>query len=147
MNARDLKKSPRLRAGGGARSALLVGVLFALSSSVSFVDFARNHSDSTISATSGQQKDTWPPKEAVLAYLDGQTIAQSAEKESRASTDRRTRALDSARRLAGELDQGLEHARRLLGPEDQIVMASLRHLLEPRDAVGLDGHPPARREV
>ena len=69
MNAHDLKKSARLRARGGARSALLVGGLIALIIGVSFVYFARNHSASTISATSGQQKDTWPPEEAVNPQL------------------------------------------------------------------------------
>ena len=51
------------------------------------------------------------------------------------------------RRLAGELHQGLEHARLLLGPQDQVAVASLRRLLEPREAVGLDGHLPGRRKV
>src|SRR5262245_42731165 len=56
-------------------------------------------------------------------------------------------ALGAARRLAGELDQGLEDSRLLLGAEDQEAVIPLRRLLETGWAAGLDSHLPARREV
>jgi hypothetical protein len=47
------------------------------------------------------------------------------------------------RRLAGKLDQGLEHARLLLGPEYQIRVKALRSFLEAARPVLVDRRPAA----
>jgi hypothetical protein len=70
----ELESWPRLRRMGGARFVLLIAMLLVLTVSYVVINAVGNTSESIPTSGRGWPADTYPNKERVRAYLDGQTV-------------------------------------------------------------------------